>query len=75
VRVGQQGNVMELSSTALPYWSELSLEPISGRKDVKATVLYQKGIRMTEIKTFFSNVANVYAVCPLACTFYRSALD
>ncbi|KAJ9098273.1 hypothetical protein QFC21_004602 [Naganishia friedmannii] len=61
VRVSQQGNVMELSSTSLPYWSELSLEPISGRKDVIVTVIYQKGIRMSEIKAFFLSIANVYA--------------
>lgn len=54
---------MELSGTSLSYWSELSLEPVSGRKDVTATILYQRGIRMTEVKAFFLRLADVYAVC------------
>jgi hypothetical protein len=53
---------MELSSSALPYWSELGLEPICGRQNVQTLILYQRRIRMSEAKTFFRSVALAYAV-------------
>ncbi|KAI5452974.1 hypothetical protein NCC49_006507 [Naganishia albida] len=61
VRVGLRGNVMELSSAALPHWSELGLEPICGRQNVQTSILYQHGIGMPEAKAFFRGVAEAYA--------------
>lgn len=62
VRVGLQGNVMELSSKALPRWSELDLEPVCGRQNVQISILYQYGISMSEAKAFFRGIAQAYAV-------------
>lgn len=63
VRVGRAGNVIEISDKALPHWQELALEPICGRQNIQTTVWFQKGICMSEAKTFLRCLAKTYAVC------------
>jgi hypothetical protein len=63
VRVGRAGNVMEISDKALLHWRELALEPICGRQNIQTTIWFQKGIRMSEAKTFLRCLTKTYAVC------------
>ena len=64
--VQRSGTSIDIGSSALRFWEELSLAPFHGSKDVKAFCVYPDGLDIEEeVTTFLSMVKVAYQSCKL----------
>lgn len=76
VAVGFQGKILKVTSEALPFWQKIRLEPVGGKKDVAAFVVYEStgaGLNAC-VSRWLANIGREYEVHALRLSPAVSAL-
>jgi hypothetical protein len=72
----QNGNVMSITGSALPFWLSLGLDPVSGSKDLWPYVVYEQDtVCISDIMQWIQHMSKAFDVSGLKVIVVEQALS